>query len=232
MIFRNATSRRLKSVSGIAALALVGTSVGTVYATTASSAARVGTPTATTTGTLTGTTTGTGTPTGTVTGTLTSTTTTTSTGTTTSTTTGTATSTGTTTGTATSTGTTTGTATSTGTATGTSTGTGTGTQDPDEPCEVSPSVLIAGDPNGAAKDVLRLVTEECAVGDSISIYKIRGTKRDGNKRLVLVRQTEVEEGAEMVFKIRDANGKKKTRLVAKVQGASYGTAKSNTQKLR
>jgi hypothetical protein len=92
-------------------------------------------------------------------------------------------------------------------------------------------VIIAGNGNGSGKDVVRFATEDCAVGDDLALYKIRGTKRDGNKRLVQVRGTEVEEGAEMVFKVRDGNDDARTRYIAKVTG-SYGTAKSNTQRIR
>lgn len=98
---------------------------------------------------------------------------------------------------------------------------------------VAPSVLIAGESNGAAKDVVRFQTEDCAAGDMVTLYKIRGTKSQGNKRLVEIRSTESTEDGNITFKVADRNGAKKTRFIAKVRDTSdYGTAKSNTQKLR
>ncbi len=91
-------------------------------------------------------------------------------------------------------------------------------------------ILISGDNNGAKKDVVRaLVTD--GDGETIKLFKIRGTKAQGNKRLVEVREQVVPEGGNMTFKVRDANGNKKTRFVAKINRGGE-TFKSNTQKLR
>jgi hypothetical protein len=112
------------------------------------------------------------------------------------------------------------------------------TDEPDVPpvtdCDaVAPSVLIAGESNGARKDVVRFQTEDCAVGDEVTLYKIRGKKSEGNKRLVKIRSTESTEDGNLTFKVADRNGNQKTRFVAKVRDASdYGIARSNTQKLR
>lgn len=98
---------------------------------------------------------------------------------------------------------------------------------------VEPSTLISGDSNGPKKDVVRFVTEDCAVGDMVTLYKIRGTKSQGNKRLVEIRSTESPEDGNLTFKVADRNGNQKTRFIAKVRDSSdYGTAKSNTQKIR
>ena len=98
---------------------------------------------------------------------------------------------------------------------------------------VNPSVLIAGESNGPRKDVVRFQTEDCAVGDEVTLYKIRGKKSEGNKRLVKIRTTESTEDGNLTFKVADRNGNQRTRFIAKVRDTSdYGTAKSNTQKLR
>lgn len=98
---------------------------------------------------------------------------------------------------------------------------------------VNPSVLIAGESNGPRKDVVRFQTEDCAVGDEVTLYKIRGKKSEGNKRLVKIRSTESTEDGNLTFKVADRNGNQRTRFIAKVRDTSdYGTAKSNTQKLR
>ena len=70
-----------------------------------------------------------------------------------------------------------------------------------------------------------------AEGETIRLFVIRGTKAQGNKRLVQIREQVVPEGGDMTFKKADRNGKRKTRYIAKisVDGTTY---KSNTQKIR
>ena len=70
-----------------------------------------------------------------------------------------------------------------------------------------------------------------ARGATLELFIIRGTKRDGNKRLVPIREKEIPKGGELVMKKADRNGNRKTRYVAKVT-ADGTTYKSNTQKIR
>lgn len=103
---------------------------------------------------------------------------------------------------------------------------------PVEDCNgVAPTTLISGDDNGARRDIVRFVTEDCAAGDEVTLYKIRGKKP--NKRLVEIRTTQVSEDGNLTFSVADRNGNKKTRFIAKVRDAAdYGISRSNTQKLR
>jgi hypothetical protein len=92
------------------------------------------------------------------------------------------------------------------------------------------TILLAGDSNGPATDVIRASVDK-GEGETLQLFIIRGTKADGNKRLVQIREKTVPTGGEIVFKKADRNGNRKTRYVAKI--ASDGTTyKSNTQKIR
>ncbi len=94
------------------------------------------------------------------------------------------------------------------------------------------TALIAGEDNGAAKDVIRFQVDDEAEGATVKLFKIRGKKSKGNKRLVEVRQDLVPAGGELTFKVADRNGAKVTRFVAKVSATEATLkAKSNTQKL-
>ncbi|NYD57943.1 hypothetical protein BKA08_002181 [Nocardioides marinisabuli] len=100
-----------------------------------------------------------------------------------------------------------------------------------DPVEVE--ALISGDSNGGAKDVVRFQVDDAAEGATVKLFKIRGKKSEGNKRLVQVREDIVPEGGTLTFKVADRNGNKKTRFVAKVgKTVNSLAAKSNTQKLR
>lgn len=91
-------------------------------------------------------------------------------------------------------------------------------------------ITLAADSNGPKKDVVRADIDN-AVGETIRVFKIRGTKAKGNKRLVRIREDIVPDGGRMTFKVADRNGKKKTRFVAKIR-ANGEVYKSNTQKPR
>lgn len=97
----------------------------------------------------------------------------------------------------------------------------------DDPIEIT----IAGDSNGPRKDVLRATVDENAAGETIKLFKIRGKKKDGNKRLKQIRQDIVTEDGQLTFKVADRNGNRKTRFIAKVSRGG-NTNKSNTQKIR
>lgn len=92
------------------------------------------------------------------------------------------------------------------------------------------SILLAGDSNGGANDVIRISVDNGA-GETLQLFIIRGTKEDGNKRLVPIREKTVPQNGELVLKKADRNDNRKTRYVAKI--SSDGTTyKSNTQKIR
>ncbi len=99
--------------------------------------------------------------------------------------------------------------------------------DPSDPIEI----VIAGDSNGSKKDVVRASVDENAAGETIKLFKIRGKKKDGNKRLKQIRQDIVTEDGQLTFKVADRNGNRKTRFIAKVTRGG-NTNKSNTQKIR
>lgn len=104
-----------------------------------------------------------------------------------------------------------------------------GTVGPQEPVAVT--ALIAGDDNGARKDVIRFQVDEEAEGATVRLFKIKG-KRD-NRRLQEVRNTLVPQGGELTFKVADRNGNRVTRFIAKVSATDTTLkAKSNTQKIR
>jgi len=92
-------------------------------------------------------------------------------------------------------------------------------------------VQIAGDDTGPAKDILDVLVEEEAAGENVDIFKIRGTKARGNKRLVPVRSKIIPEDGQLTLRFADRNGNRKTRFIAKVtfDGTTF---KSNTQKIR
>lgn len=99
--------------------------------------------------------------------------------------------------------------------------------------KVEVEALISGDSNGGKKDVVRFQVDDAAEGATVNLFKIRGTKSKGNRRLVEVREDIVPEGGTLTFKVADRNGNKKTRFVAKVaEGDNNLEATSNTQKLR
>ena len=93
--------------------------------------------------------------------------------------------------------------------------------------------IISADSNGPKKDVVRFQVDDEAEGATVKLFKIRGKKSEGNKRLVQVREDIVPEGGTLTFKVADRNGNKKTRFIAKVSATENSQkAKSNTQKPR
>ncbi|GHJ57616.1 hypothetical protein NOK12_01350 [Nocardioides sp. OK12] len=93
--------------------------------------------------------------------------------------------------------------------------------------------IISADSNGPKKDVVRFQVDDEAEGATVKLFKIRGKKSEGNKRLVQVREDIVPEGGTLTFKVADRNGNKKTRFIAKVSATEISQkAKSNTQKPR
>ena len=92
------------------------------------------------------------------------------------------------------------------------------------------TILLAGDSNGSATDVIRASVDN-GEGETLQLFIIRGTKEDGNKRLVPIREKTVPTGGELVMKKADRNGNRKTRYVAKIESGGT-TSKSNTQKIR
>lgn len=92
------------------------------------------------------------------------------------------------------------------------------------------TITLAADSNGPRKDIVRADIDN-AVGETVRLFVIRGTKAQGNKRLVQVREDVVPDGGQMVFKKADRNGNKKTRFIAKIR-ANGEVYKSNTQKPR
>jgi hypothetical protein len=92
------------------------------------------------------------------------------------------------------------------------------------------TITLAADSNGPRKDIVRADVDN-AVGETIRLYVIRGTKAKGNKRLVEVREDVVPDGGQMTFKKADRNGNKKTRFIAKIRSGGV-VYKSNTQKPR
>ena len=93
--------------------------------------------------------------------------------------------------------------------------------------------IISADSNGPKKDVVRFQVDDEAEGATVKLFKIRGKKSKGNKRLVQVREDIVPEGGTLTFKVADRNGNQKTRFIAKVSETDISQkAKSNTQKPR
>ena len=93
--------------------------------------------------------------------------------------------------------------------------------------------IISASSNGPKKDVVRFQVDDAAEGATVKLFKIRGKKSEGNKRLVQVREDIVPEGGTLTFKVADRNGNKKTRFIAKVSATENSQkAKSNTQKPR
>ncbi|MBM7507299.1 hypothetical protein JOE61_001113 [Nocardioides salarius] len=98
---------------------------------------------------------------------------------------------------------------------------------------VSVEAIISASSNGPKKDVVRFQVDDEAEGATVKLFKIRGKKSEGNKRLVQVREDIVPEGGTLTFKVADRNGNKKTRFIAKVSATEASLkAKSNTQKPR
>lgn len=96
---------------------------------------------------------------------------------------------------------------------------------------VTPALLVAGEDNGPADDELRFKADEAAAGQTVVLHVIRGTKSQGNKRLVAVLEEIVPDDGELTFMTKDRNRNRKTRFVAKatIDGQTY---KSNTQHVR
>ncbi|MEP7736261.1 hypothetical protein ABKW28_01280 [Nocardioides sp. 31GB23] len=99
--------------------------------------------------------------------------------------------------------------------------------------QVPVEAIISASSNGPKKDVVRFQVDDAAEGATVKLFKIRGKKSEGNKRLVQVREDIVPEGGTLTFKVADRNGNKKTRFIAKVSATeATEKAKSNTQKPR
>lgn len=92
------------------------------------------------------------------------------------------------------------------------------------------TITLAADSNGPRKDIVRADIDN-AVGETVRLFVIRGTKERGNKRLIQIREDVVPNGGQMTFKKADRNGNKKTRFIAKIR-ANGEVFKSNTQKPR
>lgn len=97
----------------------------------------------------------------------------------------------------------------------------------------SPAIdlLIAGEDNGPAADELRFQAADLFAGHSVVLFIVRGTEKNGNKRLVSVREKIVPDDGYLTFATKDRNRNRKTRFVAKstIDGQTY---KSNTQHVR
>lgn len=97
----------------------------------------------------------------------------------------------------------------------------------------SPAIdlLIAGEDNGPAADELRFQAAELFAGQSVVLFVVRGTEKDGNRRLVSVLEEIVPDDGYLTFATRDRNNNRKTRFLAKatIDGQTY---KSNTQHVR
>lgn len=96
---------------------------------------------------------------------------------------------------------------------------------------VTPALLVAGEDNGSADDELRFQADEAFAGQTVVLHVIRGTKSQGNKRLVAVLEEIVPDDGYLTFATRDRNKNRKTRFVAKatIDGQTY---RSNTQHVR
>ena len=91
-------------------------------------------------------------------------------------------------------------------------------------------ITLAADSNGGKKDIVRADIDN-GVGETIKLFVIRGTKAQGNKRLIQIREDVVPDGGRMTFKKADRNGNRKTRFIAKIRSGGE-VYKSNTQKPR
>lgn len=96
--------------------------------------------------------------------------------------------------------------------------------------EAPVTIVLSGEDTGPATDVIDAEVEG-ARGELLRLFVIRGTKADGNKRLVQIRDAEVPANGRLTFKKADRNGNRKTRYIAKIT-VDGTTFKSNTQKIR
>lgn len=83
--------------------------------------------------------------------------------------------------------------------------------------KIAIEVTAQADDNGGKRDVLRVQTDPAAAGAEIEVYRVRGTIKAGNRRLILQRTDLVAEDGVNQFSFADRNGNKKARFVVVIK---------------